>query len=600
MKHEIRFKKAKNTLKTLFIDIDKLFDIDRFYAVLFDNRNDELLFPYVVSRIENSKWEELKWDYRRLNPDLLPDLVINNKKPVFLENNFQRELKEIGAQYWPYNDSPYSWMGVPMITSDAQTIGALIVENMHTIQAFGKDAINKIGKISEQLTAVIVNTEFLERKITLMESVNKFGSELTSKIQSTESDILELIHQRASDIMDTKNMYIALYHSDTSKPDDLEKNIINGKINFEIMNVEVEGRVIKNKKWSREVKKGQYGRTEEIIISQKPILIKSKEESEKWYNEDGRKEFIGESFASWIGVPIKSNINVLGVIATYHKTKEYLYDEDDLMALRMMANYAAVAIENVRSIKEQKRQADKYYSEFVSAIQIISGEFAHRLTNYVGTTPTWIRRIDEILINSQLKNNVSLYLNKIKNNNNELFVFAEKFKYVIKQIETLNNKEWIHLKTVIENIIKKVSEDVENQKIVYKLNIENEHIRILSYKDHLSQTLSDIIKNAVDAIQEEGQIMINCSLLTYKNMDTISIQITDTGHGIPKDAVNRIFEAFYSTKVSKGGIGLGLYLSKMRLDRMGGTIDVLSENNQGTTFIIQLPIESDSLRTNKQ
>ncbi|ETR69414.1 MAG: hypothetical protein OMM_03946 [Candidatus Magnetoglobus multicellularis str. Araruama] len=762
MKHKIRYKKSRNTLKSIYDDIKKLFDIDRFYAVLFDNRTDELHFPYVV--VGN---EELDWKTRKHNLELLPDLVISKKEPLLIEDNFHNELKKLGVQYWPDNSSPFSWMGIPMIIPESQTIGVLIFENMHSTKAFGKDAIIKISKISKQVTTVIVHTEILERKIRLMESVNKFGSELTSKIQSNESDILELIYNRATEIMDTNNMYIALYHPQPSMPDDFKNNIINGKITFEIMYVEESGKSIKKDMEPRNVTKGKYGRTEEIIISQKPILIKSKEDSDIWYKMEGHEDFLGETFSSWIGVPIISNQNVLGVIAAYHKQKEYLYDEDDLTALEMMANYSAVAIDNVRlynkidnelaekleqltalnnigvqitserNLKhivtsivieankllgadfselyiydpDEKRfgmnirfdqhtgmisnaeidsftidiatqqhplfiekmnnenslydklsqksitsragiplrckkrtvgvvniyyfnshkftenekelaialtsqaavaidnarllkqtediQAEKYASRFMNSIQIVSGEFAHKLTNFVGTSPTWIRHIEDTIRNSSIEKEVSTHLNKINKSIDNLCNFADKYQDVIKTIETRNEKEWIHLKTVIDDIVNRILEDVDNKQIDYNLKIENKEIEIYSYKDHLIHTLMDITKNAVDAIQNKGNIEIKCTLASSQDKNMVFIEITDSGSGIPKDGVARIFEAFYSTKVDKGGIGLGLYLSKMRLDFMGGTMKVQSEENKGTTFIIQLPCESGFLRAKK-
>jgi two-component system NtrC family sensor kinase len=72
--------------------------------------------------------------------------------------------------------------------------------------------------------------------------------------------------------------------------------------------------------------------------------------------------------------------------------------------------------------------------------------------------------------------------------------------------------------------------------------------------------------------------------------DFIEIKISDTGCGIPKDEIPRIFEPFFSTKGQKG-TGLGLAVIWGIIDNHNGTIKVESELKKGTTFIIRLPIK---------
>ena len=66
--------------------------------------------------------------------------------------------------------------------------------------------------------------------------------------------------------------------------------------------------------------------------------------------------------------------------------------------------------------------------------------------------------------------------------------------------------------------------------------------------------------------------------------------MTDTGCGIPYDALERIFEPFYTTKAPGKGTGLGLYNVKAILKKLEGTIAVESEVGKGTTFLLRLPI----------
>ena len=72
--------------------------------------------------------------------------------------------------------------------------------------------------------------------------------------------------------------------------------------------------------------------------------------------------------------------------------------------------------------------------------------------------------------------------------------------------------------------------------------------------------------------------------------DYIEVKIADTGRGIPKEDLSRIFEPFYTTKGQKG-TGLGLAISWGIVNSHDGTIDVESEPGKGTTFTVRLPMQ---------
>lgn len=72
--------------------------------------------------------------------------------------------------------------------------------------------------------------------------------------------------------------------------------------------------------------------------------------------------------------------------------------------------------------------------------------------------------------------------------------------------------------------------------------------------------------------------------------DYIEVRIADTGQGIPKEDLSKIFEPFYTTK-GKHGTGIGLAVTWRIIDNHGGTINVESEVGKGTTFIVHLPLK---------
>jgi GAF domain-containing protein len=229
---------------------------------------------------------------------------------------------------------------VPLIQKD-RLIGVLNVE--HPLPAaFGVEDVLLLETIASQVVIAIESARLYEqlaeknqqldyllnRKIRDLQAVYKVSQQLTSAVRLNEQDVLNLIHEQTSELMDTKNMYIALYDEATDI------------VRFPLMYVDGQPTQVPSRS-------GGKGRTERIIQNRRPILIETRAESVKWYDEYG-KEYIGEPFASWIGVPMMAGDKVLGVIATYHKTEDYVYTKDDLEVLSLMASQAAIVLQNAR------------------------------------------------------------------------------------------------------------------------------------------------------------------------------------------------------------------------------------------------------------
>lgn len=104
------------------------------------------------------------------------------------------------------------------------------------------------------------------------------------------------------------------------------------------------------------------------------------------------------------------------------------------------------------------------------------------------------------------------------------------------------------------------------------------------FAGELNQVWTNIIDNAIDAMDEGGQLIIK---LQHQD-DAIQVLITDNGSGIPADVLHRIFDPFFTTKAIGHGSGMGLDLSKKIIEQHGGTITVDSKPGE-TTFKIKLP-----------
>jgi len=122
----------------------------------------------------------------------------------------------------------------------------------------------------------------------------------------------------------------------------------------------------------------------------------------------------------------------------------------------------------------------------------------------------------------------------------------------------------------------------------YKVNIHKDYAlalpALLMQKRHLSGVLVNILQNAREAMHGRGEVSISAS---YGENDSVCIVITDTGPGIPPDKIDKIFEAYFTTR--EKGTGLGLAIVKHNTEMYGGAVQVQSEIGKGTRFVLEFP-----------
>ena len=149
------------------------------------------------------------------------------------------------------------------------------------------------------------------------------------------------------------------------------------------------------------------------------------------------------------------------------------------------------------------------------------------------------------------------------------------------------NKEIVNLKNYIKYIDYNYEGKALEKNIVIKYQLEN--IEALIDKEKFAQVIINILSNAIKYNNGNNSIYIK----VFKKNNSINISIKDSGIGIPKSEYKNIFERFYRLDKSRGanekGVGVGLTIAKSIVNAHGGEIEVYSEINKGSEFIISLP-----------
>ena len=586
----------KNSIiKSIANKISRLLDTDRFYIALYDPIKEVLNFPY---SIDNKKI--IKWPSRQFNNNLFPDVSIKNKETMLFEDNVLNSLKEKNITYWPHSKQPLSCLSVPMIAEN-NVVGLIVVENTHKSKAFGNNGVRILNTIARMAAMAILKNSLynkLNRNNKSLQILNEMGLILTSNINLSKTEILELIYTQASKLMDTNNMYVALYDQDPNKKDIFKnknphENKIYGTISFLVAFVE-------GKPVDIRPRKAGYGRTETIIRDKQPILIKTRDESIEWYQGLNRQEYIGEPFASWLGVPMMKGDKIIGVVATYHTKNNYVYDENDLQILSMLANQAAVAIENIKSYKKieskliLKEQQKNALTELL-ALNDLTGRFVHKVNNMAGNIPLTIEFIEEHLNERGVKDNVLMSdLMSIKRKVQNLIDIANRIQESTQKLENGDSKglKKVNVISLLEKAIFQTSAGIDSKKFWEKYQIVKEYLDsslfIETFETIFTEALSNLMSNAVESMPEGGILTLRTYKQQINGSDYAIVTIKDTGKGIPKNDYDKIYDINYSKR--SGGLGYGLWLVKRICVATGTDINFISIEEKGTEFFLKIPL----------
>ena len=149
------------------------------------------------------------------------------------------------------------------------------------------------------------------------------------------------------------------------------------------------------------------------------------------------------------------------------------------------------------------------------------------------------------------------------------------------------NKTIFDIDEILSQLVKEYSRQIENDTANNKklrIFYEPIQVKILADKYRITQVISNIINNSIK-FTDQGTI----SIIGSENSDELTIKISDTGKGIDKEIINRLFDKFVSR--SEQGTGLGLFISKNIIESHGGKINGFNnENGTGATFVFTLPL----------
>lgn len=176
----------------------------------------------------------------------------------------------------------------------------------------------------------------------------------------------------------------------------------------------------------------------------------------------------------------------------------------------------------------------------------------------------------------------------LKERMTDLLIEAQKLDSIVRDYETILKNRQIMFRVedmneIVQSVLPLIESERRGKNINLSVKLSESPLRFVANRQLLRVAILHVIKNAIEATPPEGTITI----LTASDQDRVIISVTDTGKGIPKEDISKIFSLFYSTKRHR--IGMGLPLVKQIVEEHKGDIIVESEVERGSTFRLILP-----------
>jgi PAS domain S-box-containing protein len=328
---------------------------------------------------------------------------------------------------------------------------------------------------------------------------------------------------------------------------------------------------------------------------------------------------------SIISTPVRGDNEILGVLNVTAKAKNH-FSPADAELLNLFAAQAAVAIHNARLHEQSQAYAARLEQEVAErkraeqALQEYSERLEERVTERTAELEQTIRQLQEtqerltrqekLAVLGQLAggvghelrnplgviNNALYFLNTILSDAGEtvkdyLNLIADRVAEADKIVADLLNLSRTHAaapqEVGISSLVAETLQRYPPPEAVTVIIPEGVELPpVLVDPQQIGQVLANLVINAYQAMPEGGTLTITTSALP----NYVALTLADTGLGMSPEVMGKIFEPLYTTKAK--GIGLGLAVSRNLVDVNGGAIEVESQEGQGATFTISLPISA--------
>lgn len=339
---------------------------------------------------------------------------------------------------------------------------------------------------------------------------------------------------------------------------------------------------------------------------------------------------------SEMALPLAFRGNVIGAV-TVQSVEAAAFSEEDISSLQAMANQLAIAIENARQRQElEETHAELLRAKTYEAIATATGDAIHWIGNKADPIRSSVERtrIDLKVLtvlmailtqdtpsqNSVFAQLIQKEATALQQNSPEIIQIVEKLSQLpLERVEkrlslasTLDDlqiiedaaamilqikenligpaREQAPRPTMIDDVVKDTVSGLALPAGLVTLSRADNLPLVLADPVQLNRVFSNVIKNAKEATDGHAQPRIDIIIRAVEGGNFVAVDVADNGVGISSADLDNIWVTFHTTKGIRGHSGFGLPASRLILEQIGGSISVISQPGQGSTFTIQVPV----------
>lgn len=514
--------------------------------------------------------------------------------------------------YRMWQEDIWSSVAVP-ISLQGQVVGTLSVESTRPY-AFSEYQVNLLQSLANQAGVAFQNVRLygdLQRRITELEALTEIGHTVSSLAVDR---VLDLVYSQMCRIMDLSDAQVQFAFYDQDKEE----------VSIPLAIEQDNGRVIDVVRWSEREPpyrmqgeeeiviqfrprslSSRFGLTEYVIQTRAPILIAQDFErtvhtlmsGEFQVREWPRFGRFDRPTHSWLAVPMLVGGRAIGVISIQSLEQERAFRQDDVELLSAVANQAAVAIENARlytDLDQKVKQLSELQAALVAQKQLATlgtamATLQHRINNTFSVIVPNVTRLRQRVDASD--KTIMEILDIIERNVRYTSDIIARIQEPLRESEIQD----VNVNAVLLEAVAWAKEKWETGKptapISLKIALTESLPQIAASSGQLTEIFRNLLDNAHRAMSERGGELIVQSDLADA---TICVRVRDTGPGISPAIMQRLFVKPVPSKGPGGGAGLGLWLSRLMLQSIGGNITVEGTGQDGTTMLVQLPVSRAS------
>ena len=259
--------------------------------------------------------------------------------------------------------------------------------------------------------------------------------------------------------------------------------------------------------------------------------------------------------------------------------------------------------DEIGDLSKALREMTEELSNRMDSIKNFSADVAHEIKNPLASLHSAIETVMKVQDKSKKRRLLEIVLDDVSRMDQLITDISD-----ASRIDATLSKEprkQVNLVSILKKVIGMEIRDkkLNKEKIILKCE-KKLNVKIMGIEDRLARAFQNILSNAISFTPENGLIKCFVSIIKKNQIKVLRIMFQDEGSGVPVEKTERIFDRFYTERLSKEkfGIhsGLGLSITKQIIEAHGGTIVAKNIKNRqdeilGSNFIIEIPIEDSNI-----